>query len=113
MSFLINNAWAGMDSIHPMGSGDGSFSMIMLLAIFILFYFMMIRPQNKRAKDHQDLIGKLKKGDEVVLSSGIIGKVEDLLNQVYVKVKLGTGVEIIVQRDAIASLLPKGTLESL
>ena len=113
MSLWISDAIAGIGAGHSAGTADGSFSLIMIVGIFLLFYFMMIRPQNKRAKQHRELINKLKKGDEVVLSSGILAKVEDSVNQVYIKAKLGSGVEVILQRDAVTSVLPKGTLDSL
>lgn len=113
MSLFISDAIAGIGTAHSGGPADGSFSLIMIVGIFLLFYFMMIRPQNKRAKQHRELINKLKKGDEIVLSSGILAKVDDIVNQVYIKAKLGSGVDVIIQRDAVTSVLPKGTLDSL
>ena len=83
MSFLLSDAFAAMDLTTGVAGGsrtDGSFSLLMIVGIFVLFYFMMIRPQNKRAKQHKELITKLQKGDEVVLTSGILAKVEKLVN---------------------------------
>lgn len=111
MSLIISDAIAAMGTPGP--GSEGSFSLIMVLGIFVLFYFMMIRPQNKRAKQHRELITKLKKGDEIVLSSGIVAKVDSLMNETYVKATVSPGVDILVQRDAVSSVLPKGTLESL
>lgn len=113
MSFFIQDALAAATA----GTGtpapsDGTFSLVMIAAIFVLFYFMLIRPQNKRAKQHRELIGQLKKGDEVVTSGGILAKVSSIDDQ-YIKVKLTEGVEMVVQRTAVTSVLPKGTLESL
>jgi preprotein translocase subunit YajC len=72
----------------------------------------LIRPQNKRAKAHRELVGGLKKGDEVVTSGGILAKVVSLDDQ-YIKLAIADGVEISIQRSAISTVLPKGTLKSL
>src|SRR6478735_2964691 len=111
MSFFINQAFAA-EAATSAHQTDGSFSLIMIAAIFVLFYFMLIRPQNKRAKEHRDLLGRLKKGDEILTSSGILAKIVSLDEQ-YVKVSLAEGVEVYVQKGAISSVLPKGTLKSL
>ncbi len=114
MSFLISDALAaGTAAVATAPRSDGSFSLIMIMGIFVLFYFMMIRPQNKRAKQHKELVTKLKKGDEIVLTSGIVAKVDNLVNDVYLKATVSSGVDIIVQRDAVTAVLPKGTLDSL
>jgi len=114
MSFWISDALAaGTAAVSTAPRSDGSFSLIMIMGIFVLFYFMMIRPQNKRAKQHKELVTKLKKGDEIVLTSGILAKVDNLVNDVYLKATVSSGVDIIVQRDAVTAVLPKGTLDSL
>jgi preprotein translocase subunit YajC len=110
MSFLISNAWA--DAAATPAAQDGTFSMIMIAAIFILFYFMLIRPQNKRAKEHRDLIGKLQVGDEIVTSGGLLGKVVSLDEQ-FIKISLAAGVDVSLQRSAVGAVLPKGTLKAL
>ena len=84
----------------------------MIIAIFVLFYFMLIRPQNKRVKEHRELVSQLKKGDEVVTSGGFIGKVVSMDEQV-VKINLAEGVDVNLQRNAVSSVLPKGTMKSL
>lgn len=111
MSFLLSDAFAAVDAAGP--RPDGSFSLLMIVGIFALFYFMMIRPQNKRAKQHKELVNKLQKGDEIVLTSGILAKVEKLVNETYIRATVNSNVEILVQRAAVASVLPKGTLDSL
>lgn len=111
MSFFISNAMAsatGAQATQP----DGTFSLIMIAAIFVVFYFMLIRPQNKRAKEHRELVGALKKGDEIVTSGGMVGKVVTIDEQ-YIKVALAEGVEITMQRGAVSTVLPKGTLKSI
>ena len=111
MSLFSSNALTTAGSAMP-AQADGTFSLVMIAAIFVLFYFMLIRPQNKRAKEHRELVGNLKKGDEVVTSGGIIAKVVSLDEQ-YIKVSLAEGVEVNLQRSAVSTVLPKGTLKSL
>lgn len=113
MSFFIADAVAAASNSTPTaGPGESMFPMVMLLAIFILFYFMLIRPQNKRAKEHQQLIADLRKGDEVVTNGGFLGKIVKIDDQ-YIKVALADGIEVPLQRNAISSVLPKGTLKSI
>jgi preprotein translocase subunit YajC len=111
MGFFISDALAA-GSTTQAAQADGTFPLIMIAAIFVVFYFMLIRPQNKRAKEHRELVGTLKKGDEIVTSGGILGKVVSIDEQ-YLKLALAEGVEITVQRGAVSSVLPKGTLKSL
>lgn len=111
MSFLISDALAAAGAT-PSAQADGTFSLIMIAVIFVLFYFMLIRPQNKRAKEHRDLVSRLKKGDEIVTSGGILARVVDL-NEQYIKVSLTEGVEISIQKGSVVAVLPKGTLKSL
>lgn len=108
MSFFINNAHAAAGAAHA----DGTFSLMMIAAIFVLFYFMIIRPQNKRAKAHRDLLGRLKKGDEIMTTGGFLAKVVSMDEQ-YMKVSLAEGIEITMQKGAVSAVLPKGTLKSL
>lgn len=109
MSFFIQNAMAATPGS---AASEGSFSLVMIVIIFVLFYFMLIRPQNKRAKEHRALITNLKKGDEIVTSGGILAKVVHLDEQ-FIKVSLAEGVEINIQRSAVSTVLPTGTLKSL
>ncbi|KTD06217.1 SecYEG protein translocase auxillary subunit [Legionella gratiana] len=111
MSFFISDAFAAAGTT-PAPQADGTFSLIMIAAIFVLFYFMLIRPQNKRAKEHRDLVSNLKKGDEIITSGGILAKVVSLDEQ-YIKISLAEGVEINLQKGAVSAVLPKGTLKSL
>lgn len=111
MSFFISDALAAAGTPQA-AQTDGTFSLIMIAAIFVLFYFMLIRPQNKKAKEHRELINQLKKGDEIITSGGILAKVVSLDEQ-YIKVSLAEGVEISLQKGAVSTVLPKGTLKSL
>ena len=97
------------------GGGEGSAGLINLLFLagfVLIFYFLLIRPQNKRRKEHQALVGGLAKGDEIVTAGGIVG----LINKVeddFVKVQVGDNVEMRIQKSAIGATLPKGTIKSL
>lgn len=111
MSLLISDAMAAAGSA-PAAQTDGTFSLLMIVAIFVLFYFMLIRPQNKRAKEHRDLIGGLKKGDEIITSGGIVGKIV-AINESYVRISAAENIEITLQKASISTVLPKNTIKSL
>lgn len=112
MSFLISDVFAAAaEGVQP-AHADTSFSLVMIVAIFVLFYFMLIRPQNKRAKEHRELIAQIKAGDEVVTIGGMLGKVTSV-SDLYIAVNIAEGVDVHFQRTAISSVLPKGTLKSI
>ncbi len=111
MGLFISDAIAATGAVQR-AQTDGTFSLVMIASIVVLFYFMLIRPQNKRAKEHRELIGKLQKGDEIITSGGILAKVSGLDEQ-YIKVSVAEGVELNIQRSAVSAVLPKGTLKSL
>ena len=79
-------------------------------AIFILFYFLLIRPQQKRQKQHREMVGSLAKGDEVVTVGGTLGKITGLSDN-FVTIEVADGVEIKVQRHAVQTMMPKGTIK--
>ena len=83
-----------------------------MIAIFVVFYFLLIRPQQKKAKEARAMLDALQKGDEIVTAGGVLGKISKLGDQ-YLTVEIATGTEIMVQRGAVAQLLPKGTIKSL
>ena len=92
---------------------NGLTSQLFLLGGFIIiFYFLMWRPQSKRAKAHQTLITNLAKNDEIVTNGGIIGQVTEI-KDAFIKIKVNEQTEIVIQKQAIACTLPKGTLESI
>lgn len=111
MGLFISDAIAA-SGVAGGAQADGTFSLVMVAAIFVLFYFMLIRPQNKRAKEHRELVSKLKKGDEIITSGGLLAKVSGL-DDLYIKASIAEGIEVILQRSAVSSVLPKGTLKSL
>lgn len=85
-------------------------SMLPLVLMFVVLYFVMIRPQMKKQKEHRSMIDALAKGDEIVTAGGIIGKVSKLGDS-YVSVELAQGVEVQMQRSAVVQVLPKGTVK--
>lgn len=110
MSFFVQDAIAATTAPAP--QGEGAYSLLMVVAMFVLFYFVLIRPQSKRAKQQREMISQLKKGDEVVVAQGILARIVSMNDQ-YLKVALADGIEITIQRSAVNSVLPKGTLKSL
>jgi len=92
-------------------AGMDFLSMLPLVLMFVLLYFLLMRPQMKRAKEHKQLLAGLQKGDEVVTSGGTLGKVTSVTDQ-YAKVEISPGVEVLVQKPSIQTVLPKGTLKS-
>ena len=111
VDFLISPAYA--DTAAPATQQGGGFSLVLMTGIFILFmYFVVWRPQSKRAKEQRDILGSLAKGDEVVTAGGILGKISKI-NDNYVHLALTDSVEIMIQKSSIAGALPKGTLKSI
>ena len=95
------------------GGGDPGFiGFLPIILMFVLLYFLMIRPQMKRAKDQKAMIEALQKGDEVVTAGGIVGRITKLADQ-YVTVEVAPNIELVVQRSAVQVPLPKGTLKTL
>ena len=90
---------------------SGAFMFVWLGLMVALFYFMLIRPQVKRQKEHKAMLDKLAKGDEVITSGGVAGTVV-ALSDAFITVEVASGVQLRVQKGAIASVLPKGTLKS-
>lgn len=85
-------------------------SMLPLLLMFAVLYFVMIRPQMKKQKEHRSMIDALAKGDEVVTAGGLLGKVSKI-GDAYIGVELAAGVEVQLQRSAVVQVLPKGSLK--
>ncbi len=86
-------------------------SMLPLLLMFAVLYFVMIRPQMKKQKEHRAMIEALAKGDEIVTAGGLLGKVSKI-GDAYIGVELASGVEVQMQRNAVVQVLPKGTLKA-
>ncbi|MFD1384911.1 preprotein translocase subunit YajC [Rhodanobacter aciditrophus] len=90
----------------------GIFNLVLLVGFVIIFYFLMWRPQSKRAKEHKNLLASLAKGTEVVTSGGVLGKVTKVDDN-YVVLDVAENIEMKFQKSAIAAVLPKGTLKSI
>ena len=85
-------------------------SMLPLVLMFVVLYFVMIRPQMKRQKEHRNMVEALARGDEVATAGGLLGRVTKL-GDTYLSVELATGVEVTLQRSAVVQVLPKGTMK--
>ncbi|CAL60531.1 putative Preprotein translocase subunit YajC [Herminiimonas arsenicoxydans] len=107
---FISNAYAAA----PAASGImGSLTQFVpILLMFVALYFLMIRPQMKRQKEHKLMVEAVTRGDEVVTSGGVLGKVTKV-SDVYVSIEVQEGTELVLQKSAITTLLPKGTIKSL
>jgi preprotein translocase subunit YajC len=110
MDWLISTAAAQAQGAPNAPSALMQF--LPLVLIFVVFYFLLIRPQTKRAKEHRAMVAALEVGAEVVTNGGILGKVTGLGEQ-YVTVEVADGVHVKVQRHAVTQVLPKGTIKSL
>jgi preprotein translocase subunit YajC len=105
---FISNAYA---QAAPAATGtDSLMSMLPLVLMFVVLYFVMIRPQMKRQKEHKAMIDAVAKGDEVVVAGGVLGKISKLGDS-YLHIEVANGVEIQVQRGAVVQVLPKGTIK--
>jgi preprotein translocase subunit YajC len=108
MDWLISSAYAqsaGAAQPNPL------VQMLPLVLIFVVFYFLLIRPQSKRAKEHKAMVAALAAGDEVVTSGGILGKIVEAGDQ-FVTVEIASGVQVKVQRQTVSQVVPKGTLKN-
>jgi preprotein translocase subunit YajC len=94
------------------GGADSLMSFLPIILLFVILYFLMIRPQMKRAKEQKAMIEALQKGDEVVTAGGLVGRITKLGEQ-YVTLEIAPSTEIVVQRSAVQVPLPKGTLKTL
>lgn len=110
MSFFISDALAAGEAAAP--QGDALMQFLPLVLIFVVFYFLLIRPQTKRAKEHKTMVAGLAKGDEVVTNGGVLGRVSEV-GENFVLLKVADNVEIKVQKQAVANLMPKGTGKEL
>ncbi len=114
MDFLINAAWAAGGGVGDSGAHHGNpiLQFLPLIVLVVLFYFLLIRPQMKRSKQQRQMISNLSKGDEVVTSGGVAGRIEEVGDN-FLEVEIAQGTKIKVQRQSVSSVLPKGTLKDL
>ena len=106
---MISSAFAQA----PAGGADGGMMNILFIVLmFVIIYFLMIRPQMKRAKEQRTMIEALQKGDEVITAGGVLGRITKM-GEAYVTVEIAPNTEISVQKAAVQTVLPKGTLKSI
>jgi len=108
MSFFISDAMAQSAE----GSGSTIELILPLLLMFGIFYFLLIRPQQKKAKEHKSLINSLSKGDEIITNGGLLAKIA-AIDENFLTCTIAEKVDVKIQRHAIASVLPKGTIKNL
>ncbi len=110
MSFFSSDAAASAT-----GPSQGSpYSLVIMLVVFgLIFYFMILRPQQKRAKDHKKLMDSIGNGDEVLTTGGLVGRVTKVADTGYIAIALNDTNEVVIKRDFVAAVLPKGTMKAL
>jgi preprotein translocase subunit YajC len=94
------------------GAAPPGIDLIFLVLLFVVFYFLLIRPQMKRAKEHKNMVASLAKGDEVVTNGGLLGKVIKVGDN-FITLEIADGLEVKVQKQALGSVVPKGTMKTL
>ena len=107
---FISNAYA--QAAAPAAAGGGLMSFLPIILMFVVLYFLMVRPQMKRQKEQKAMIDALAKGDEVVTAGGVVGKVTKVADA-YVTLEVAEGTEIVMQKASVTVLLPKGTIKAL
>lgn len=110
MSFFIPAAMAQAQA--PAAQSNPMITLVMFGGLFVFMYFFMIRPQRKRQKEHTELVSGLGKGDEVVMNSGMLGKITKV-DENYMVIETGNSVELKFQKSAVHAVLPKGTIKSI
>lgn len=107
---FISDAYA--QAAAPAAAGGGLMGFLPIILMFVVLYFLMIRPQMKRQKEQKAMIDAIAKGDEVVTAGGIVGKVTKVADA-YITLEVAEGTEIVMQKASVTMLLPKGTVKSL
>ncbi|MFP1883833.1 preprotein translocase subunit YajC [Lonsdalea quercina] len=111
MSLFISDAVAATAGAPAQGN---TYTLFIMLAVFgLIFYFMILRPQQKRAKEHKKLMDSISKGDEVLTNGGLVGRVTKVSENGYIAIELNENNEVVIKRDFVASVLPKGTMKAL
>ncbi len=108
MDFFISNAYAQ----GAAGGPEGLMSLLPLVLIFVVFYFLLIRPQSKRQKEHKEMVAAISVGDEVTTAGGLLGKVTEV-KESFVRVEVADNVVLTIQRHTVSTVMPKGTIKSV
>jgi len=106
LSFFISDAAAQSSGA---AGGGGIMAFLPMIALFVIFYFLLIRPQQKRQKEHKNMVSGLAKGDEIVTMGGVLGKIT-AVDDNFITVEIAKGTEIKVQRMSVQAMMPKGTI---
>ncbi len=113
MSFFISEAIAeGAAPAAAAGQTDPLASLILPIGLVVLFYFFLIRPQSKRQKEHKNMVNDLQKGEEVLTSGGILGKITSVSDD-FVTLEIAKEVSLSIQKNAVQTIMPKGTIKDL
>ena len=107
MNFLISDAMAQDGGA---AQGGGMLGLLFPILLIVVFYFLLIRPQTKRAKEHKQMVEALKKGDEVVTGGGVLGRITEVGDN-FMQIEVAENVQLKVQKQSVASLMPKGTIK--
>lgn len=115
MSFLISGAFAADEGVKVAASSESNplSVIVMLVAFGLIFYFMILRPQQKRSKEHKKLMSSIEKDEEVLTSGGLVGRVVKISESGFLTIALNDTTEVVVRRDFVAAVLPKGTIEKM
>lgn len=108
MNLLINDAYAAGGGAQ----GDPWLGLLPIIIIFVIFWFLLIRPQTKRAKQHREMVAALEAGDEIVTQGGILGRIT-ALDETFVTLEIADGVSIRLQRHMVGAVMPKGTIGNI
>ncbi|MDF2867765.1 MAG: preprotein translocase subunit YajC [Gammaproteobacteria bacterium] len=111
MSFFISDAYAAASSVATPVPNSGLNTLIMVGIFVLALYFIMLRPQQKRVKEHRNLINSLAKGDEIITNGGLLGKITNISDH-FLTISIAENVEIKIQKSAISTTVPKGTIKS-
>ncbi len=111
MNFFISDVLAE-GAAQTAQQGDPLMGLLLPIGLVVLFYFFLIRPQSKRAKEHRNMVDAISKGDEVVTSGGILGKVVDVKDN-FVSIEISKDITVNVQKNMVSTLMPKGTIKDL
>ena len=107
LNFLLSDAMAQQPGGGPTGE-MGLMNLLFPIVLIVAFYFLLIRPQTKRAKEHKQMVDGIKKGDEIVTGGGVLGRITEV-GENFLNVEIAEGVQIRIQKQSIGSLMPKGT----
>ncbi len=110
MSFFISDALAEGGAAASQQGGDPITALLFPIGLLVLFYFFLIRPQSKRAKEQKNMVSALSKGDEVLTQGGILGKITKVSDS-FITLEISNNVTIVVQKGSVGSLMPKGTIK--